>query len=76
MIDIMPSDLGNIHWKLANALYGDKQQKPTVAEHLAQAKKLVDGESNKEKIEKMLSAIQNEKLSYGGKGKYGRKNKF
>ena len=76
MIDIMPSDLGNIHWKLANALYNDSKQKPTVAEHLNQAKRLIEGESNKDKIEKMLSAIEHNKLPFGGKKSYSRKSKF
>ena len=67
----MPSDLGNIYWKYANVFHKEGKLN-NAKEQYEQAKKLVEGESNKEKIEKMLSAIGHDKAPYK---KYGRMKK-
>ena len=69
----MPSDLGNIYWKYANVFHKEGKLN-NAKEQYVQAKKLVEGESNKEKIEKMLEAIEHDRAPY--KKTYGRKKPF
>jgi predicted RNA polymerase sigma factor len=65
VIDILPSDLGNIHWKLAEVL--QKEQKNVKAkESYKQALKLIEGDTNKEKIEEMLKTIESQSRKPGG----------
>lgn len=55
-INILPSDLGNIHWKLANVLKTESKNNAAENEYKL-AYSLVDGDTNKEKIKEMINTV-------------------